>query len=211
MASQALAAVLDRMTTRVSLNSIAQVTELCSHNTESRYLEALEDSFLLLIVHQLELHRRRAALRGQRKVYASDPLLLHAVRGWTLGGTGYLELSRELPGTGGGRGMMAEALVASHLARQARRLQPSDIHCTRGEAVLLEEEGDGKGGRPVVLEGVVPPHRRGAPDARTGISRAGQGRWGGPGPRRGRSWGAGQGLQYPGPPLVRPHPVAMPP
>lgn len=135
IAKQVLAAVVQGMTTRVSLSSMADRTELGSHNTVSRYLEALEDSFVLRSVYQLDLAKGRPKYRSERKVYFQDPFMYHATRGWIMGAPDLFALSREALIDTAGKGRLVEMVVGEHLARLVGDLKPGDF-VTHHESLL---------------------------------------------------------------------------
>lgn len=82
IAKQVLRSVVRKMTTRMSLSSIAKESEIGHHRTISRYLGALEDSFVLQVLYPLALDKMSGAYARELKVYFSDPFLFHAVSGW---------------------------------------------------------------------------------------------------------------------------------
>jgi predicted AAA+ superfamily ATPase len=124
---QVLTGVVEAMTTRVSLNSIAKRTEMGSHNTISRYIEALEDSFVLRTVYQLDLAKGRPKYRSERKVYFQDPFQYHAARGWVRGAPDLFELSRDAIFDPVEKGRLVEMVVGEHLARLVGDLKPGDF------------------------------------------------------------------------------------
>lgn len=91
---------------RFSLNSIARETEIGSHVTVREYLELMEGLGMIRTVFPSK--RGRPSLRGQRKVYATDPLVLRVFHRMTTA-------SPEL--TGHHRRALVEGVVGEHLAR----------------------------------------------------------------------------------------------
>lgn len=140
-ARQVVRAVVDRMTTPFSLNSVARATEIGSHNTVSSYLEVLEDSFSLVAVHSLDLHEGRASHRRPRKVYFLDPFIYHALRSWALGRVDPFLTSRDLLEDRREVGRVAEMLVAGHLFRLVRDLHPSDLSVHRERLLHWRKKG----------------------------------------------------------------------
>ncbi len=127
LARQVVRAVVDRMTTPFSLNSIAQVTEVGSHNTVSKYLEALEDSYAVVNVHSLDMHEGRPSYRRPRKTYFLDPFIYHALRAWSQGSVDPFSASQDHREDAEEGGRLAEMLVAGHLMRLVSDLHPSDL------------------------------------------------------------------------------------
>ena len=124
---QTLSEVVGGMTTRVSLSAMARRTELGSHNTASRYLEALEDSFVLRTVYQLDLAKGRPRYMRERKVYFQDPFIYHAARGWVRGAPDPFRLSMGAMTDPVERGRVVEMVVGEHLARLVSDLRPGDF------------------------------------------------------------------------------------
>jgi len=127
LAQQIIASLLPRMTTTVSLNKVAQENGIGSHNTVAKYLAALEDSFVLLNIHQLEAHRTSPAYRRPRKVYFQDPFIYHALRGWGAGRIDYCDYAQMALIDSEHRSRLVEMVVAEHLARLVHALEPGDF------------------------------------------------------------------------------------
>ena len=134
-ARQLLRSVVDRMGTRASLNAIAKETEVPSHATVARYLDAFVDSYVLHSFYQLDLSDGGTAYKRERKLYFQDPFVYHAIRAWTRGRTDYQELAFEAVGDRGLRGSLVEMLVAAHVVRLVEAMRPSDVLSPQ-EAVL---------------------------------------------------------------------------
>lgn len=126
-AKQVLRAVIDKMTTRVSLSAIAKETEIGSHNTVSDYLSALENSYVLSVLYQLKLEEKAADYRREKKIYLSDPLIYHALRGWVRGSSNYFQTSQELVDDDTEKSKLMEMIVLGHLLRCVYNLNPSDV------------------------------------------------------------------------------------
>ena len=124
---QVLRAVVDKMTTRISLNSIVKETEIRSRNTVSSYIEALEESFVLNSFYQMSGDGPHPKYRSAQKVYFKDPFLYHAVRGWLEGGLRYGELASESLQDPVEKSRLVEMIVGEHLVRLSYHADPSDV------------------------------------------------------------------------------------
>jgi hypothetical protein len=127
LVEQLMASVLARMTTRASINSMVKDTEIGSVTTASRYLDALQDSFVTMNILQLELHRQVPRFRRERKYYILDPFIYHAFNGWVHASTDSFGLSERTIAGASERGRLVEMVVAGHLWRLVTELVPSDV------------------------------------------------------------------------------------
>jgi len=143
-ARQVIAAVTERLTTSFSLKSISDATELGSHSTVGRYLDALEEAFVLANVFQLELHKGRAKYRAQRKVHYSDPFMAHAFSAWVLGEADPFSMAQSMLSSPDWRARLVEGVVASHVARMLEDLGPGDLHNPREAMYFWRKKGSGR-------------------------------------------------------------------
>ena len=127
IAKQILRSIVEKMTTRISLNSIAKENEIGSHNTVSNYLGALEDSFVLNILYQLELNIKMPFYKKERKIYINDPFIYHAIKGWVEGSIDYFRYANNSILNSTEKSRIIEMIVFNHLIRYAYNLKPSDI------------------------------------------------------------------------------------
>ncbi len=144
IAKQILRASIEKMTTTLSLNSIAKDNEIGSHNTVSSYLDALEDSFVLDTVYQTKLDDGLPVYKRQRKLYFVDPFILHATRGWIHGTSDYFQLSQDYLVNEVEKSKMIEMIVAGHLIRCLYNLSPSDVFSHRDRLFFWKSKGTGR-------------------------------------------------------------------
>ena len=126
-ARELLAGVVEKLGTPLSWRTLAEETDVGSHNTVAKYVGDLERTFTLQTVYQIDRRRGRPAPRKDRKVYVTDPFLFHAVRAWALGLGDAFEASREFLSDPARRGLLLEAVVADHLARLAFAMKPRSV------------------------------------------------------------------------------------
>ncbi len=143
-ARQVIAAVSERLTSSFSLNSIAKATELGSHSTVGRYLDALEEAFVLANLFQLELHRGRAKYKAERKVHFADPFMAHAFSAWVLGEADPFSSSRTRLSSKDWKAALVEGVVAAHMARLMEDLASSDLHNPREALFFWKKKGSGR-------------------------------------------------------------------
>lgn len=127
LARDLLAAVVEKIGTRVSWRTLASETEFGSHHTVRRYIETLERTFTLQTVHQYDEHRKRPSPKKERKVYIADPFMFHATRAWALGLDDPFGESTEFVGNPEKTGLLLESVVADHLARLAFGQRPTSV------------------------------------------------------------------------------------
>lgn len=104
MAKRIIKAIIERTSSRVSLNSIAKELEVRSHKTVFRYLEILENLFVIKILYFMDPNTGEFNYSKLRKVYLTDPILYSALSNWS---------SASRPDDS----KIAESVVACHLAR----------------------------------------------------------------------------------------------
>lgn len=126
-ARELLAATVDKLGTPFSWRTLARETDIGSHNTVSRYVEALERSYVLQTVYHYDRRRKRRAPRKDRKLYVSDPFMFHALRGWASGLPDPFGEARAYVEDPQRRGPLLEAVLANHLARLAFAALPSSL------------------------------------------------------------------------------------
>ncbi|MFQ5907698.1 MAG: ATP-binding protein [Thermoplasmata archaeon] len=126
-ARELLAATADRLGTPFSWRTLARETDIGSHNTVSRYVQALEQSYVLQTVYHYDRRRKRRAPRKDRKLYVSDPFMFHALRGWASGLPDPFKEAKAFLEDPKQRGPLLEAVLADHLARLAFAALPSSL------------------------------------------------------------------------------------
>jgi len=144
IAKQILRSTITRMTTRISFNSITEETEIGSHNTVSRYLEAFENSFIMNSILQPSDRRIEPNSRRERKVYFIDPFIYHAFSGWVRGNTNYYDRSTDLLFNSVEKSKLIEMLVCGHLIRCAYNLDPSDVFSPQEHVYFWKKKGSNK-------------------------------------------------------------------
>jgi predicted AAA+ superfamily ATPase len=119
---------VEKMTTRVSSNGIAEENGIGSHNTVSSYLDALENSFVLNVFYQVALDDRLPSYRkDSKKVYVTDPFIYHALRGWVKGDADYYRSARDAVMDKVERSRIVEMVVGDHLIRCSYGMSLSDL------------------------------------------------------------------------------------
>lgn len=81
-AKQILRRVLETYTSEISWSSISKGTDIDTHNTTSKYAEALEEMFILQVLYKMEFNKKIPAYPKSKKIYFSDPFILAAIYKW---------------------------------------------------------------------------------------------------------------------------------
>ena len=124
---QVLSSIIKKMTTCISMNSIAKENEIGSHNTVSNYLEALEESYVLTTLYKMDPQTKCPVYRKDRKVYIANPFIYHALNGWVQGSTEYYPRSLNVLMDTEVKSNLIEMVVHNHLVRCAFNITPSDV------------------------------------------------------------------------------------
>lgn len=115
-AGQVARRIVDVRSNPVSWEAVASGTDLRSHVTAKSYVEALVASYLVLEVPPMDLSKKRPVWQRERKLYASDPFLLHALRAWGTPSIDPDAESREWTRDPSRRGHLVETAVMANLA-----------------------------------------------------------------------------------------------
>lgn len=118
-AGQIAKRVTEVLSTPVSWTTLVAGTDIRTHVTGKAYVEAFSAAFLVHEVPPLDLGKKQPVWQRERKVYPSDPFVLHSLRAWGLGLDEPFEAARAFAGNAASRGLLLECTVASALARGA--------------------------------------------------------------------------------------------
>jgi len=116
-----LSRIIETMGSPVSWRTLAEGTDIGSHNTVPEYVDTLRDTFMLCYLFRLDTTRNESAFEKDKKLYFSDPFFLHAMNGWVNGGDPYEETVRFLENTEK-KSLAVEGVVADHLVRLSFQL-----------------------------------------------------------------------------------------
>ena len=75
--------VIDSYTTEISWSSIKSGTDIDSHNTVSKYVNAIEEMFVFNFIYSLDFNRKRADFPKSKKIYFVDPFIIASCYRWT--------------------------------------------------------------------------------------------------------------------------------
>jgi uncharacterized protein len=118
-AAQIARRITEVITTPVSWTTLVAGTDVRTHVTGKVYVEAFAAAFLVHEIPPIDLGTKQPVWQRERKVYPSDPFVLHSLRAWGLGLEEPFTAAREYAGNPASRGRLLECAVASALARGA--------------------------------------------------------------------------------------------
>ena len=141
---QALRSIFGKLTTPVSWRGITDETDIGAHVTVQKYVTALEDSFVLNVLYPLDLPKKTASFKKEKKIYFQDPFIFHALRTWASGLTDYFESSNLYLNSPETRSKLAESVIHSHLVRFMYEKHPSDVFSPHDRIFYLKTSGGKK-------------------------------------------------------------------
>lgn len=107
IAKRVLRAVIEKLSSPVSLNSISKEFEIKSHKTVFHYLNLFENLYVLKNVYYTDPNKVLEVYSKERKIHLTDPFLYTVFSDWCLI-------------TPPEKAKVVESVVASHLARKYR-------------------------------------------------------------------------------------------
>jgi predicted AAA+ superfamily ATPase len=107
LAKRIMKAVIEKLPSPLSLNSVAREFEVGSHKTVFYFLELFEKMFLAKNVYFVDPNKMLEVYRKERKVHLTDPLYYRVFSEWCL---------TEMPS----ENALVESVVTTHLSRRFR-------------------------------------------------------------------------------------------
>ncbi|MCQ1535701.1 ATP-binding protein [Methanosarcina sp. KYL-1] len=141
---QVLRSISGKLTTQVSWRSITDETDIGAHVTVQKYVTALEDSFVLNVLYPLDLPKKTASFKKEKKIYFQDPFIFHALHTWASGLTDYFESANLYLNSPETRSKLVESVFHSHLVRFMYEKYPSDVFSPHDCIFYLKTKGGKK-------------------------------------------------------------------
>jgi len=113
LARQILREVTDKYGTRYSFSKLARDIE-STHTTAIDYLELLEESFILTVLHPYDFSKMGVKFKGSKKVYFQDPFIFYSL-GSFLTGKSLSDVIDETRQNEESLSKLIEGVVCSHL------------------------------------------------------------------------------------------------
>jgi uncharacterized protein len=110
--------IIDKIGYTTSWKSLQEGTDIGSHNTVSEYISTLNEMFVMMILYQYNIEKKRAIYYKDKKIYFRDPFFLHAIHGW-INKRNSFETSLSFMKDESNQGVLVEGIVGDHLIRLA--------------------------------------------------------------------------------------------
>lgn len=82
---QIIRKIMESYTSELSWSSIKSGTDIDSHHTVSKYVNAIEEMFVFNILYKMEFNKKIPDFPKSKKVYFSDPFIFSACYKWVFG------------------------------------------------------------------------------------------------------------------------------
>ncbi len=115
-----------------------------SHNTVSKYVESLADSFVLDISYSVDITRKNACFKKEKKIYFQDPFIFHSLRSWVSGSTDYFSSTQSYLDDPESKSKLVESIVENHLIRLMYDTYQSDVFASYNYVFYWKKKGGGK-------------------------------------------------------------------
>ncbi len=79
---QLLRKILQSYTSELSWSSLKSDTDIDSHHTVSKYVNSIEEMFVINILYKMDLSKKIPSYPKSKKIYFSDPFILGACHKW---------------------------------------------------------------------------------------------------------------------------------
>lgn len=113
-ARQLLKEIIDKYGTKYSFSKLARDVDT-THVTAIDYLELLEESFVLTVLHAYDFNKKDIKFKGAKKVYFQDPFVFYALKSF-LSGMDVNDVIAEALEDEESLSKIIEGIVSAHLA-----------------------------------------------------------------------------------------------
>lgn len=113
IAREIMKGVIEKYTTKYSYTILGKDLNLV-HQNVIEYLEILENSFILEVINSFDISKKIAKIKGEKKIYFSDPFIFHSLSAYTSGADGF-QISKE--NMLKIKDKLIEGVIANHLIR----------------------------------------------------------------------------------------------
>lgn len=119
--------VIKGITTNIGFDTIAKKTTIESHLTVADYLDAMESSFIIKILYQIDINKKLPVVRRTKKIYFQDMFLLWVFLGYIFGLSDYFSASKSRLEDDLFKTKLIEQAVMAHLLRLENSVNWSNI------------------------------------------------------------------------------------
>lgn len=113
--------LLETQTSSVGWTALKRYTGIKDQETVEDYIRLLKDMFVLNLVHKADPNKKKANTAAYKKIYFSDPFILHAMNAWVNHYEDPLGVSEKSLDDPEFRSRLVEQVVANHLTRLSYR------------------------------------------------------------------------------------------
>jgi predicted AAA+ superfamily ATPase len=114
---QILNAIVKRLGTAYDFRAISRDTEEgISVDTVINYLELFENSFLIKILYSYDFNKKQKRIKGNKKIYFTDPFLFYSILSWLEGKNGF-DITEEILSKEEKLSYILESIVLSTLEK----------------------------------------------------------------------------------------------
>jgi len=138
---QVLRSISGKLTTPASWRSISDETDIGAHVTVQKYVTALENSFVLNVLYPLDLPKKTASFKKEKKIYFQDPFIFHTLHAWASCLTDYFESANIYLSSPETRSKLVESIFHSHLVRFMYEKYPGDVFSPHDRTFYLKTGG----------------------------------------------------------------------
>ncbi len=119
--------VITVMRSNVGFDTIAKKTTIDSHVTVASYLDAMESSFILKTLYQVDINKKTAVPRRTKKIYFQDLFLFWVFYGYVYGFSDYFSSSCDRIREDALKSKVIENLIMSDLMRSENSVNWSNM------------------------------------------------------------------------------------
>jgi len=105
IARQILKALLEKMPSAISWESISKEIEIKSPKTVAAYVDLFKSMFALIVLYSIDINKKKIKFGKNKKIHILDPLLLEILEDWCL-----ISIKNK-------ESILAESIFAIHLSR----------------------------------------------------------------------------------------------
>jgi len=124
---QILQQVFKCLSSAVGYQTVCQNIDVGSKNTVKSYVDLLNGIFVLSTVYRLDLKKRQAKFRSNKKIHVQDPFTFHALHDWVTHRGHAWKRSKEFLRNPEEKSKLVESVVHNHLIRFLYNCAPHDL------------------------------------------------------------------------------------
>ncbi len=124
---QILQQVFKSLTNSLGFQTITKEIDVGSKNTVKDYITLLNNVFVLSTVFQVNLNKKQAKFKSDKKILAQDPFIFHALNDWVCKGRSAWQTAMTFLDNPEDKSKLVESIVHNHLIRFLYNNTPHDL------------------------------------------------------------------------------------